>query len=392
MPLQIQELKKSNEFLNILINSITSAVFLVDKEIRIQNVNNSFYTLFQSSEACTIGERCGNAIGCVYPKEEKKECGKTSHCNKCELRESLLKSFTEQIPTYRKKLAREFYIDEIKKIKYLQFSNLYINYNNEEMILIVVDDITELEIQKLTLEKQNEELKALDKQKDEFLGMAAHDLRSPVGVIQMYTEYLIEALENQINQDEKKILNTIHKSSEFILNLMNDLLDLTKIKSGSLNLDLKQQDYVETVLKNIELNKILAAKKNITISLHHSQKIPLLFFDQNKIQQVLNNLISNAIKYSYNNTEITIDVYCDGDSILTKISDQGQGIPSFDLSKIFEPFHKSSVKATAGEKSTGLGLAIVKKIIEGHKGKVEVISEVGKGTTFIFTLPLGIKI
>jgi signal transduction histidine kinase len=110
--------------------------------------------------------------------------------------------------------------------------------------------------------------------------------------------------------------------------------------------------------------------------------------DRNKIEQVLNNLISNAIKYSYPNTTIRIEVLRQGDFVVTKVIDQGQGIPADELPHVFKPFQKASTKPTAGEKSTGLGLAIVKKIIEGHQGEIGVESEVGKGSTFFFRLPL----
>mgnify|MGYP003822399533 FL=1 len=111
-------------------------------------------------------------------------------------------------------------------------------------------------------------------------------------------------------------------------------------------------------------------------------------FDRNKITQVLNNLITNAIKFSWPDTEITVEVRKEQDYIITGIIDQGQGIPSDEINNMFKPFQKTSVKATAGERSTGLGLAITKKIVEGHGGKISVESLVGKGTKFSFTLPV----
>lgn len=104
--------------------------------------------------------------------------------------------------------------------------------------------------------------------------------------------------------------------------------------------------------------------------------------------QVMNNLISNAIKYSYPNTNIKIEVTRSDDYILTEIIDEGQGIPRDEMENLFKKFHKTSVKTTAGERSTGLGLAITKKIVEGHGGKINVTSIVNKGSTFYFTLPL----
>jgi signal transduction histidine kinase len=119
-----------------------------------------------------------------------------------------------------------------------------------------------------------------------------------------------------------------------------------------------------------------------------SNEIPPIGFDQNKIEQVLNNLISNAIKYSHPHTTITIEVLKEKAFVVTNVIDQGQGIPQDELPHVFKAFQKTSTKPTAGEKSTGLGLAIVKKIVEGHQGEIGVESEVGKGSTFFFKLPL----
>jgi len=139
------------------------------------------------------------------------------------------------------------------------------------------------------------------------------------------------------------------------------------------------------------LNNFFANEKDISINLGLRDEIPLIDFDRNKIEQVLNNLISNAIKYSYPNTEINIEVEREGDFLLTKVIDQGQGIPEDEQPNIFKAFQKASTKPTAGEKSTGLGLAIAKKIVEGHKGEIWVKSEVGKGSTFYFKLPMAGK-
>lgn len=115
----------------------------------------------------------------------------------------------------------------------------------------------------------------------------------------------------------------------------------------------------------------------------------IVSIDQGKISQVLNNLIGNAIKYSYPDSIITIKVFKEGDQFVTQVIDNGQGIPESEIEGIFNPFKRTSVRPTGGEASHGLGLAIVKKIIEGHNGHVGVRSEFGKGSVFYFTLPIG---
>jgi signal transduction histidine kinase len=259
------------------------------------------------------------------------------------------------------------------------------------MVLIIVDDITALETQKLILEQQNRELEDLNRQKNEFCGMAAHDLRNPITVIQNSSSIILKYLGENLTDKQKEFLKKINDSSQFTIKLLSDLLDISKIESGRLELEITQNDYIDFLKNNIELNNFFANEKDISINLGLRDEIPLIDFDRNKIEQVLNNLISNAIKYSYPNTEINIEVEREGDFLLTKVIDQGQGIPEDEQPNIFKAFQKASTKPTAGEKSTGLGLAIAKKIVEGHKGEIWVKSEVGKGSTFYFKLPMAGK-
>jgi signal transduction histidine kinase len=391
MSLDFRDLRESNDFLNVLINNITSAIFLVDRDVKIRNFNDPFQALFQKDEDKILGERCGNVIGCAFTVDQSKDCEETKNCNECELRRSILKSFLEKVPTYRGKIVRDFYIQGEKISKYFQFSTKYIQWGHETMVLIIVDDITALETQKLILEQQNMELEDLSRQKNEFCGMAAHDLRNPITVIQNSSSIILKYLGENLTDKQKEFLKKIIDSSRFTINLLNDLLDISKIESGRLELEITKNDYVDLLKNNIELNNFFANEKGISINLGLRNGIPLVDFDKNKIEQLLNNLISNAIKYSYPNTEINIEVEKEGDFVLTKVIDQGQGIPEDELPDIFKAFQKASTKPTAGEKSTGLGLAIAKKIVEGHKGEIWVKSEVGKGSTFYFKLPMAGK-
>jgi signal transduction histidine kinase len=231
-------------------------------------------------------------------------------------------------------------------------------------------------------------LRELNKQKNEFLGMAAHDLRNPIAVIQNASSVLSRYSSENLSEKQKEFLKKIYDTSKFMLELLNGLLDILKIESGKLELEISKNNYSDFVRKNIEFNRFFATEKDISIDSVLSDDIPLVDFDRNKIEQVLNNLISNAIKYSHPNTAIRIEVLRQQHFVVTKVIDQGQGIPENELPHVFKPFQKASTKPTAGEKSTGLGLAIVKKIVEGHQGTIGVESEVGKGSTFFFRLPL----
>lgn len=228
-------------------------------------------------------------------------------------------------------------------------------------------------------------LHALNEQKNKFLGMAAHDLRNPIGGILGYSELL---LEEPLDEETATVVRKIQSSSQFMLRLLNDLLDLSQIESGKLELRKEPTDLEALVTQNVELNRILAHKKRITIDLRSEPGLPPLEIDPAKVEQVLSNLISNAVKYSHPDTTVTVTVERREGDVLVAVRDQGQGIPAEELHKVFQEFQKTSVQSTAGEKSTGLGLAIVQKIVDGHGGRIGVESEVGRGSTFSFTLPV----
>lgn len=153
--LDLTELKRSNAFLQSVVENITSALFIVDNDIRIQNFNDPFKTLFYKDEDQIIGKLCGNVIGCEHVVFEGKDCGSTEHCQECKLRSALLSVFTQKIPSYRKKLVRSFQIHDEMVLKYFLYSAKHIDYQGKEMVLVILDDITRIEEQKTRLADLN---------------------------------------------------------------------------------------------------------------------------------------------------------------------------------------------------------------------------------------------
>ncbi len=250
---------------------------------------------------------------------------------------------------------------------------------------------SELNVKTRELFKANAELQKLNTQKNEFIGIAAHDLRNPIASILMYSDFLIEEYEEKLSPDQIKILNTIKNQSEFMLHLLNDLLDISKIELGKLDLQKEVFAIDRLILENIRLNQSLADKKDIKIVFTNLDTIPKVNADINKIRQVFTNLLTNAIKYSSKGSKVEVNVFSTGKDIAVGIKDEGIGIPLEEQDKIFKPFSTTSAKPTDGEKSTGLGLVIVKRIIIGHQGKIWFESQPGKGTTFYFSLPINQK-
>jgi signal transduction histidine kinase len=262
--------------------------------------------------------------------------------------------------------------------------------NNEEITLLrknLLEINQELHNLGRELQKKNADLKKLNDQKNKFLGIAAHDLRNPLAIIMGYGEFLIDDLQEKLSPDQRTMLMTIRHTSEFMLQLLNELLDISRIESGNLNIAPEKTDFVALVRENTELNRVIAGKKDISIQLEIMEDIPEIMLDPLKITQVLHNLVGNAIKYSFPGTKICIRVFRSGQYLTVAVEDQGQGIAPEDLERLFKPFESIRKKGTSGEKSTGLGLAIVRNIIFGHQGKIWVESQLGKGSAFYFALP-----
>ncbi len=235
--------------------------------------------------------------------------------------------------------------------------------------------------------KQNAELAQLNKLKNEFLGMAAHDLRNPLHVISAFSSFMLEDTGPELDKDLREMLEIIRSSSEFMTRLVNDLLDVAKIESGKLDLHLEPTDLVALTQRIVNLNRPIATRKEIELHFE-TEDIPIAQVDPDKITQVLNNLISNATKYSHPQSRVDIRLAINDRHILLSVEDEGQGIPKDELVKLFRPFQRTSVTSTGGEKSTGLGLVIVKRIVEGHGGTLWLESEVGKGTVAYVSLPV----
>ena len=239
------------------------------------------------------------------------------------------------------------------------------------------------------LMQKNVELGSLNLLKNRLLEMAAHDLRNPLGVILTYSQFLETEAAAVLDEEQREFVRTIRETSEFMLRMVTDLLNVSAIEAGQMILDRQPGDLVRLVRRNVTMNRVLAARKQILVEFDPPADFPVISFDAGKIEQVLNNLVENAIKFSHCGTCVHVHLNHDLVSVTVAVEDEGQGIPAADLPKLFKPFGTTSVRGTSGESCTGLGLAIVQKMVEGHGGRIWVESEVGKGTTFRFTLPSG---
>jgi signal transduction histidine kinase len=234
---------------------------------------------------------------------------------------------------------------------------------------------------------KNAQLKELNELKNKFLGIASHDLRNPLYLVKSFSEVLKDETIGKLNKKQKEITEKIFNASNFMQGLLNNLLDISKIESGKIDLQKETQDFNETATQQVEMCKLLADKKNIKLHFDPGD-LPMIPYDTSAITQVMGNFIGNAIKFSPPETKILMTTELLDDSIRFSVHDDGPGLSREDQQLLFKEFQTLTARPTGGEKSTGLGLAICKKLIHLHDGEVGVSSELGKGSTFYFSLPI----
>lgn len=231
--------------------------------------------------------------------------------------------------------------------------------------------------------------KELEDMKFDFVSMAAHELRTPLTSIKGYLSVYMQENRDKLSPDQKMLLDNINGSSERLTSLVENLLNVSRIERGGLTINMQQLDWLDLVKNIVNDHQSKAAEKQISLQLiPPPYSIPQIRADKLRIGEVLSNLLTNAIKYTEPNGQIRVWVELNSKEIITHVSDNGHGIPEEMQPYLFNKFFRANNKLEYGTKGNGLGLYITKSMVELHHGKIWVKSEVGKGSTFSFSLPL----
>lgn len=240
------------------------------------------------------------------------------------------------------------------------------------------------------IEEKGGQLARADKHKSEFLANMSHELRTPLNAILGYTELILDKIYGEVPEQIDEVLKRLEKNGRHLLTLINDVLDLSKIEAGKFSLslnDYSMTELVQTVLTSVES---LAAEKNLALKMELVNDLPIGKGDDQRLAQVLLNLLGNAIKFTEEG-EVLIKATVSEQSFLVEVSDTGPGISEEDLQIVFMEFRQIDGSSTKRKGGTGLGLAIAKKIIEMHGGRIWVTSEHGKGSIFNFSIPIRVE-
>ncbi|MBN2304580.1 MAG: GAF domain-containing protein [Anaerolineae bacterium] len=238
--------------------------------------------------------------------------------------------------------------------------------------------------------KTAEQLREVDRLKSEFLASMSHELRTPLNSIIGYAEVMLDGIDGELTDDMEEDVGAIHGSGKHLLNLINDVLDLAKIEAGQMDLVSEDFDFVEVAQDMVNTSKVLLKDKPVELVVEVSEDLPQAHGDVLRIRQVINNILSNAIKFTeQGNVTIGARRYEEDPSMmLAYISDTGIGLTPEQINVIFDRFRQVDQSHTRRAGGTGLGLSITQQLIEMHGGKIWVRSDYGTGSTFYFTLPL----
>ena len=237
------------------------------------------------------------------------------------------------------------------------------------------------------LHQANAELRELNQLKNQFLGMAAHDLRKPIGVIMTYSEFVLDEAGGQLSEEHREFLRICLAAATGMKRLIDGFLDLSVIESGKLRLDLASASVPEIVAGVEPIARLMAGKKRISLLVDMADNGRRLRVDASKLEQVLLNLIGNAVEHSVPGQRVWLSSRWDDQNLVLAVRDEGPGIAPEDQARLFTCFARAGTQKTAGERSVGLGLAIARLVVEAHGGRIWLESIPGQGATFLLALP-----
>lgn len=347
---QMREISENQQRLSGVLNNMTSGVMLVNEQRRIQLVNPAAEKLLGASGSDVVGK---------LHIEAGKNIGLSQYIDRClETGEK----FREEVHV--------FYPQE--RILDANFAP-YLNFKGEAMgVVVVLHDITEI--------------RRLEKMRSDFVANVSHELRTPITSIKGFTETL---LDGAMYEEEtcRNFLQIISDESERLYWLIRDILDLSKIEQKRITLQPQRICLQELISSAAALLREQAQRKNLTVRLPEPQPPIWLTADKDCLQQILLNLLANAVAYTPENGMIAIEAETEGKNVKLMVRDTGIGIPEEDLPRIFERFYRVDKARSRDSGGTGLGLAIVKHLVEILQGEIHVESSEGAGTTFTVTLP-----
>ncbi|MBN1522185.1 MAG: PAS domain S-box protein [Candidatus Aureabacteria bacterium] len=356
-----KNLSELKNFMSNILDSLVNGVITFDNEKRITHINRNAYIMFGITEVDIIGKKYEEC----FPEH-------LSSIIDFILKETNEKGFV---------LDYQVNYELVGGVTIpLGISTSILRDENYETIGITVVS------RDMTASRELDRLRTLDKMKSDFVSTVSHELRSPLTTIKAYLDTLMHRVDENDKETRAMFLETIEKEANRLYNLIEDMLDLSRIESGKIQLELEYIDITDIVKEVVKLCKMQTEKHAIHEEM--PETLPKIMADRDRLTQVFINLLNNAIKYSPQGKNIWVKVEEKEGSLRVSFKDEGFGLKEEDKYKVFEKFYRVDSQQTSDIGGTGLGLPVVKKLVEMHHGKIEVESEPEKGSNFIVILPI----
>ena len=378
---QIHEiLDRKQKNLEAIFDAAPVGMMLIDENMIVKRVNNVIKQMVGREYPQIINQRSGGALSCINSTYDEKGCGYSPACAACLLRKTVESALDSEQSVHEVEVQPTLKVGNKEITPWLSISAEPTMIDGCKHVVIAINDITE--------RKQAEEkLKEAMEIKSQFISTVSHELRTPLASMKEGIAIVLDGIAGEINNEQKNFLNIAKRNLDRLASLINDVLDFQRLEAGKMRLNIQEND-INDVVGEVQKTMLPSAKKNgMDIVLELDDKLPKARFDRDKIIQVLTNLINNAIKFTPEQGQVSVCVRQQDEELVIRVNDTGMGIPKDALPKIFDRFYRvyRPGKQIGG---TGLGLSIVKKIVMMHGGRIEVESEVDKGTTFTIFLPL----
>ena len=396
-------LRESQAELRAIYDNAPMVLLLVDRERRVHGVNLAGIRLSGRSAEEMRGLRGGEALGCIHATDDPLGCGFGRSCEECQVRQTVVDTFETGENHYQ--VEAEVQLAARQESMILLVSTVIIDLAAGRRVLVCLDDITERKRAEEALQKAHHELEikvaertaelaiakesaeGADRLKTVFLATMSHELRTPLNSIIGFTGILLQGLAGPLNDEQTKQLSMVQGSSRHLLNLISDVLDISKIEADQLEIapaEFNMRDVIEKVVQDVVP---LAEEKGLTLVAKVGEKVGLVTSDRRRVEQILLNLINNAVKFTEHG-EVQVECRTNNGQLVTRVVDTGIGIKPEDMPKLFHAFQQAGTMVTRRHEGTGLGLFICRKLAQMLGGEIHVESEWGVGSTFTFALPL----
>ena len=376
-------LNRKQKNLESIFDAAPIGMLLVDEQIRVRRANDSIRNMSGKDYSEIINRPPGAVLGCVHVTNgqiTERHCGSEPACGECILLNTIKESIDSDHSVHKNEIQMMLAIDGKCVEPVFSVSSEPVIIDGAKFAVVAITDVTDRV-------KAEKELRETMEIKSQFISTVSHELRTPLASMKEAVLIVLDGVAGPTNKDQDHFLDLARRNIERLWRLINDVLDFQKLGSNNMRFEMQEGDFGAVVEEAYNTMVYFANKCKVSLTLDVDPKLPLCVFDTDRIIQVLTNLMSNAIKFTPEEGQVTVRLRHVDNELMLSVIDTGMGIPPDAIDRIFDRFYRVS-RPGKTIKGTGLGLAIVQRLVQAHGGQIEVESELEMGTTFTVSLPV----